>query len=46
MFAWYLAGTFRAEVSWVGHRLSIREDGSVVEAAWQMEFIFLYLWQK
>lgn len=33
MFAWYLAGTFRAEVSWVGDRLSIHEDGSIIETA-------------
>lgn len=36
MFAWYLAGAFRAEVSWVGDRLSIHEDGSIVETAWQI----------
>lgn len=33
MCVWYLAGAFRAEVSWVRERLSICEDGSIVEAA-------------
>lgn len=30
---WYLAGALGAEVSWVGERVSVREDGSIVEAA-------------
>lgn len=33
VFAWYLATTFRAEVSGVGDRLSMHEDGSIVETA-------------
>lgn len=33
VFAWYLAGAFRAEVSWVWDRLSIHDDGSIVGTA-------------
>lgn len=35
---WYLAGAFGAEVSWVGERMSVHEDRSIVEAAYQIKF--------